>query len=836
MKTANITLVFLIVVVFSTTGVHAQGGIFGGGGNVGSIFDGIRRGVANIFDSLGVGVPGGAVVPGVQPAESGDPVVEDVDTLPPSPDLVKQIKLSFEWDALSMGGEAVAPVEWDPLLGQDNTVGITDPRHFNPDGLPDLRSDYLLCPKCGGGTSLETTSADAQVLAAQQPGEPPRPPVPPPGGEVITPWLICPMQTECVIKEVERVLTGWCGQDPQIYNEARVPDVTLESQPGPNMFALPNAVSNKYVRRDGYAYKCVRSCEQGSCVTDNYVEFQTAIYPSNAVSLYLKVENPTALDLENVLVRVSTLSYSPQGEYPLPHNIDFPIENLTAQAVDAETVIQTNGHSYSHASTLGDKVDRGLGTLRTITTAAGPIEYSILRNLNSETQDPELIFGPFNIPAAGEEGSIIELPLQPALTEYQRIPDTLSSYDGGELGLVNPATPCECKGVRLHRGRATDSPDCSVIIPDPTDDQCRLYYGIATRDYLGNNVGDHAGGYICDQGGITVEGCPPPWCFQRPPDEEGTYDGPLEACPGGQKILLPANWDDPNDPWYYRVNFDNVDFNYNDQEEGVGAELVRVLEKVLPSAVMELYRPTKVQAFGCTQPCQNDPPPGLSGVGGIIPRDYNFICDPDDKLPGSGEMYEQARCEGTDPQVLLKPFLPDGVTPDPRFQVYRDVTGIGGCGYYASSDNSVIGPIQAAAEYGAEEGETVRPSRSVIVGSIPVGGRILDDQARPYGWPVTGQIEELWGFTGEAAGQGSYRSDPGQEFGEYRYCAEGQPQKIRSGKREMGSWRLGKDLRRDEIWKYEVFKTIFTGFSCDDGLTAACSGRVVAFWWGAIIE
>lgn len=744
----------LIAFILGTTVVSAQGGIFGGGDVGGSIFDGIRRGISDIFENLGVGVPGGAIIPGITPAPAVVPPLPGED-LPPAANSVKQIKLSLEWDALSMGGEAVEPVFYDPLLGQDNLFGITDP-HVNPDpSLWDLRSDFLLCPQCGSGTGFTPTMTgeDSQVLSAQPPKEPPRSKPPPPGGTVVSPWEICPEQTECLIEDVERVLTGWCGQDPDQLNPDRIPDITLGSQPGPNMFALPNAVSNKYVRRDGYAYNCVKDCTDGSCITENnYVEFQTAIYPSNAISLYLRIENPTIREIENILVRVTTLSYSPEGEYALPHNVDFPIENAVASPIKAVSLFQNNDFSYSHASTLGAKVDRGLNTMRTINTDAGSIPYSIQRNTARVTEDPEILFGPFDLPPTEKPGAIIELPLQPILTEFTRIPDTLSSYDNEEgVTWINPAKPCECQGVRLHEGRK-DFPDCNTMISDPTDDQCRLYYGIGIKDDKGNLLGDHAGGFICNQGGITVEGCPPPWCFARLP-EEGGYAGPKEVCPDGIISL-------PEDPYWY-FNVDLPQLNYQEKQPGWGESLVDVLEEFLPSEVISLYRPNKTYAFGCTQPCQNDPPPGLSGVGGIIPRDYNFICDPDDPI----EWGEVSRCEGTDPEVLVKP-------DDPRFQIYRDVTGIGGCGYYASSDNSVIGPIQVVAEYGADEDDN-RTSRSVIVGSIPVGGRILDDQARPYGWPTTGTIEELWGPTSLA------ESNPGRtvkdlDYGEYRYCAEGQ--------------------------------------------------------------
>ncbi len=101
---------------------------------------------------------------------------------------------------------------------------------------------------------------------------------------------------------------------------------------------------------------------------------------------------------------------------------------------------------------------------------------------------------------------------------------------------------------------------------------------------------------------------------------------------------------------------------------------------------------------------------------------------------------------------------------------FRDVTALGGCGYQASSNNSVIGPIQFTATYGETSS-----SRSIFLASIPIGGQIIDDEARPFGWPATGRIDDEWGRTGKAQSEGPYRSQPGQLYSDYKLCRAGDP-------------------------------------------------------------
>lgn len=147
-------------------------------------------------------------------------------------------------------------------------------------------------------------------------------------------------------------------------------------------------------------------------------------------------------------------------------------------------------------------------------------------------------------------------------------------------------------------------------------------------------------------------------------------------------------------------------------------------------------------------------------VGYNSPRDYNFICE---EGAGEGE-----RCGSR--QLVLERPLTDEEYYRYFFEV-RDVTEQGGCGYNASSNNSVLGPITYEVQYGGEPGEA-RSSRSVVLASIPIGNP-LDDEAQPFGWPASGVITEDWGNTGLAQAGGLYRNlqTGGRlEYDEYLYC------------------------------------------------------------------
>ncbi len=147
----------------------------------------------------------------------------------------------------------------------------------------------------------------------------------------------------------------------------------------------------------------------------------------------------------------------------------------------------------------------------------------------------------------------------------------------------------------------------------------------------------------------------------------------------------------------------------------------------------------------------------FSLLGGNTPRDFNFVCDPND-----GE--EGERC-GNRRLVLEERELTTEEYCRLFFE-FRDVTKIGGCGYNASSNNSILGPITYEVRYGENQS-----SRSVATLSIPIGNPV-DDEARPFGWPATGRIAENWGNTGQAQALASYRSlaDGRSEYDEYLFC------------------------------------------------------------------
>jgi len=642
-------------------------------------------------------------------------VVEDI---PPLPDNAKQVKLTLEWDTLSLGGEGAQVTRNDPLF-VEHQPWIGCPQCGSSEIIPNLSSlNYSPTDLVYGGTG--------QVLSASPPGNDNPPPAPaPPGPENPDPqpnpaqpptiWINCPNQSDCYKANVEHVLTGWCGKDPIIKNQSRIFSEVPINSPGPNIFSLPGTISNKYIRRDGYAFSCLRDCSEGQCETQNYVEFQTEVYPSNALSLFLNVENISSLAVKNVLVDIHTLTYDPSGETPFPHNIDYPLPISGDNSIDFE---------YRHGNALTNADMQRIGAL-------GGVPVSIAQETDPHGRIiSKLVLGPMDL--APEE--VKKIPLQPLASEYTYIPGAANPFDSGEVGVVNPVKPCECQEVRLHDYLGAGS--CSETISAPTNDQCRLYYGIGVPD------GSHAGGAVCDNGGIPVNGCPAPWCFEG----AQSTSGPMDQCPDldgdgrGDKIPNPA---DTNPNWYY---FDTENKN----------PITEFLAQLLPDFITEKspVNPPTVEAYGCQNPCQNNAPPSILGQGGILPRDYNFVCDQTDPE-------ERERCLGQDPDVMI-------TNSSNQFGTYRDVTGLGGCGYQASSNNSVIGPLQITAQYGGE-GDN-RTSRSVLLASVPIGGRLSDDQARPYGWPTNGKITQDWGYTGEADAQGSYRSNPTQDYGEFRYC------------------------------------------------------------------
>ena len=642
------------------------------------------------------------------------PVVPQV----PVPHDAKQVKLTLEWDALSLGGEGAK-------------VSIPDP-------LETEHTPWIACPQCGeteitpnysvnNNYSQDLALADSagQVLSTAPPGNDNPPPNPaPPGPEqppnpnpAVPPtiWQACLNQTGCRVASVEHILAGWCGKDPEILNPSRMLSTIPIDSPGPNIFSLPGSISNKYIRRDGYVYSCIKDCGPNTqCETKNYVEFQTLVYPSNAFSLYLTVQNMGELPVDNVLVNLHTLTFDSSGETVFPHNIDYPIP------VDNLATIE-----YRHGNLLTNDDMQKIGSL-------GNVPVSVTNGTSDDGRDiTQLVLGPFDL--AGLE--VKKIPLQPAGSEFTQIPGTSNPYNPGNVGIVNPVKPCECQAVRLHD--ILGSGTCSETITNPTYDQCRAYYGISVDD------GSHAGGSVCDNGGITVNGCPAPWCFVG----AQSTSGPMSACPDldgdGRGDKIPA----PPAGWL---------LNSNTTPKSEPSLLDKVLS-FIPGMFSEssLVEPPTAKAYGCQNPCKNNPPASMLGAGGIMPRDYNFVCDANDSQ-------EAGRCAGTDDKVIVD-------TTSPYFETYRDVTGLGGCGYQASSNNSIIGPLQITAEYGGQ-GDN-RTSRSVLLGSIPVGGRLSDDQGKPYGWPTTGTISQDHGYTGEADAQGYYRSDPTQDYGEYRYCS-----------------------------------------------------------------
>ncbi len=614
----------------------APRGIFGGiTERARSIFEGVQEGLQGIFEGRG-GEEGGAIIPVIPVLPTPGPKP------PPRPDAGDFIKLTLEWEALSIGPEAVAAAEPDPL-----------------------EQEHLAKIACCG------------------PGE-----LPP--GE------------ECAPIGIRHVLWGWCGQRATYIGsllppcgEGEIPSKDNRCVPitcsGPNTYTFSQAVSNKYIRRDGYEFYCVIT----SCVSPedcppepNYQEFQTLVYHTNDVAMELKIENLSDHKVENILIDGHTLMYTPLDEtYSLPHNVEYPLQMIDPSW--PPYIIYAHGHQLPQISKI----------------VAGENFVNV----------PPIEIGPFDL----EKGQSKTFPLQEDVYMRNRIPSSVEdpytctqepppvTTTPGMPPITPipppPAKPCECRGVRLH-GSGTpgcNSPLCDdpSYCPDgcPTTAQCKIYYGIVGS----GQYSDHAGGYRCLMECIQVDGCPPPSCFA--PDK----------CSGPQPGSAECNQ------------------SYCAQGTSEKSTEENFLSKIKNALAKTLFSVKEAFGFGCPSSCIDPPRPGYKSQGAIVPRDFeNFINETDCKK-----------------------------------REFRDVTGGGGCGYMASSNNSVIGPMQFTAEYGVD-----RTSRSVLLASIPIGGRITDDEARPFGWPASGEIKQNWGNTGQAQAEGVYRSTPGQLYTDYLSC------------------------------------------------------------------
>lgn len=633
-------LSFLIFPSFS----YAQGSIFEPGAPSGifgginerarSIFEGVKQGWQGIFEGRG-GEEGGAIIPVVPSLPSPGP------SPPPQADIGDFVKLSLEWDALSVGSETVEAAKKDPL----------EEEHL---------SQIACCVLTEGD-----------------------------------------LEEPCGVANIRHFLWGWCGQPPKTAYSPPPDKVPLDS-PGPNQHTLPFAISNKYTRRDGYLFDCIpQACiaNPSNCpeliTRDNYMEFQAEIYHSNDIQMTLKVENPTQHEVKNVEVEGHALMYSPADkDYSFPHNLDYPVQYLG----------DDHGHpivDFEHGHKL-DSTDQQI------------IDGNVI-------DFPPISIGPFNL----APGEIREFPLQSSWAMRNRIPSSEEDPDpcggGGGVPITpgpgqptpappGPSKPCECRAVRLHRpeGSSCEQPLCddSDRCPSgcPTREQCRVYYGIAK----GNS--QHAGGYTCDQQCIQVDGCPPPTCFAG----SLCQNGPQPGDPECQKDYCSSNSDTSS---------------WQNNSEDFSSMVSSVLNKV-----EETFSPQEASAFGCPSGCVDPPRRGVKGEGSIVPRDFENITDNE--------------------------------TADCKQRELKDVTGSGGCGYNASSNNSIIGPIQFTARFGQEQA-----SRSVLLVSLPIGGRTIDDEGRPFGWPVTGEIAQNWGSTGQAQSEGAYRSTPNQLYTDYLMCS-----------------------------------------------------------------
>lgn len=204
------------------------------------------------------------------------------------------------------------------------------------------------------------------------------------------------------------------------------------------------------------------------------------------------------------------------------------------------------------------------------------------------------------------------------------------------------------------------------------------------------------------------------------------------------------------------------------------------------------YDPDTVRSMIPSVPIQFNP------AGSNIPRDFNFICDKDDSSEGERCPADMANYSGEDAYLLLERPLTIEEFQQYFFE-YRDVSpaDMGGCGYNASSNNSVIGPITYQIEFGGDK-EGTRHGRSVLNVSIPIGNPV-DTEGIPFGWPTTGRIQENWGNTSYAQELGSQRwlEDSRELYDDYLYCpGEGQTYPLDGRQRAGDFLHPGIDIER----------------------------------------
>lgn len=651
-------LIVLTAIVVSglrvTVPVYAQSqSLFEPGGSFGGLFEGLREIFRGIFEGQ-PGEQGGAIIPQLPGAPT--PGVNP----PPKVNEGDKLKLSLEWDAVAVGPERADASGFDPFE-------VEHRRFIEENGCP----------------ALNESTCGVQV----PPGE----------------------GCNLVPGSIEHALYGWCGQQPEFASEKieKCPPGSatcipfcdkgkdalgrciMRLSPGPNTKTLPFAISNKYIRRDGYLYKCAATpciANPSLCpdhITVNYMEFQTLIENSNLINLVLKVENLSDKEIKNIQIRTQNLTYSPEDEQrPLPHNLEYPVK------VDASgyppQVDWENGDKL-----VPERLPDLTGPLSNLKTLLGPFnlaqgerrEFSLSDTRGQRCVVPNSVADPN--PCSGRKP---KTPALPAPGEVEPAPTVAQK-------------PCACRQVVLHGAYpgVREGATCQKPLKNPTVAECRLYYGIVCNGGSCQIIDHGQGAVVCRRNNITVDGCAPPWCYEGT-DQKPPPGRTIEDCPGGG--LIPATAGQTS------------------------------------SLKLDLQRVGEALAFGCESACVDPPRIGAIGCGSMAPRDYDHHTST-----------ENASC---------------------REREFKDVTALGGCGYEASSNNSVIGPIQFEATYGESSA-----SRSVLLASLPVGGQILDDEGRPFGWPTTGRIDDEWGRTGKAQSEGPYRSDPSQLYSDYKYCPAG---------------------------------------------------------------
>lgn len=801
---ATLAVFLLLSLAAVTSQGHAQGifgqpgsggGIFGGGG-FGAIFGGARQVLQGIFGGRPAPTLGGArlyLSPG-GPVPTPNPILP-----PPLPNAANLVKVWLEWDALTVGPD------------QDVAAGPNDP--------------FWQVPNQDGKTHEEIVGGQDCDCS------PPSDPTPTPLGPTPTP-------SQCRLKpvDIKHVLYGWCGSEPDFIHDDiqkcepnRDDCIPLCSQgvdlrgrcipedsPGPNDFTLPSAVSNKYIRRDGYWFKydCDPPGCSDKCLTQsNYLEFQTLVESSNLMSMYVGVQNQSNHEIKNVQVSTSNLLYL-KNDPVLPHSLEYPTRFDVLKDPPARW---EHGHNLSRTSPPGQMAqlatpfDLAAGAsyivplqpepanrcsiplsegnpapctsdpyFRTSFEGCGalpPRDYDFIKDAaNAQPEaDAVVVDNPDYYRCVGEKlanymnavcgagvsgvgllspvFNVSSYTFDPIVEAMKQAGANFSCLDGIAVNLYNDQYPSGSISHYVGKTRSQFGAQPLYItetgmlerdlINTPKSEALKHL-----RDELGQVWGDIQAALLFNSFNTNPD--PRFWYNQMSDDEIGQY-----ACQGScSKIgINSAAYFNQGTGFYQRAG--NLGMGYileiakkdslHQAVTGINLALSRGLTPIVRIGVM-------MDHGGFENP--GDYIDWLREVRAQTTGDFLAIAGPNEP---DLEHWLTTDCGAE--QFIIRDELKCVA------REFRDVTELSGCGYEASSNNSVIGPIQVEVKYGQ-----TGSSRSILVASVPIGGQIADDEARPFGWPASGRIRQDWGKTDQAAVEGNFRSKPNQLYTDYIAC------------------------------------------------------------------